>query len=363
MFGIGIGRKILDCYWRGALEDYVTAVAWSPDGKTLAASSAAGEVVLWHTSGTTAGTVSTLLGGAGQSVDCLGFSTGSLLAAGGQDGQVRIWRVPAAGAIPVSPLHSLKYEAWVDRLAWSPAGNQLAFCTGRQVRVWDAGAQAVVAALNFEASSVLDLAWHPTGECLAAAGYGGVKIWNSQNWDEDPWILDVPSATQVLAWSADGNYLACGNLDRTVAVLQWGNSHPWVMQGFPGKVRRLAWSDKASGLGAPLLAAAGGDSISVWEKQPDDFVGWDAWVLEGHSGAVGAIAFQPGTFLLASASEDGQVCLWHQVRQFAQLLEGAERGFSCLAWDAGGDKLAAGGRGGELLVWWKSNRPKGFARR
>jgi delta-aminolevulinic acid dehydratase/porphobilinogen synthase len=62
-------------------------------------------------------------------------------------------------------------------------------------------------------------------------------------------------------------------------------------------------------------------------------------------------------------AREGQVFLWHQVRQLAQLLEGAERGFSCLAWGAGGDKLAAGGRGGELLVWSKSNRPKGFARR
>lgn len=194
------------------------------------------------------------------------------------------WRLVSTGSswgwviieeLPISPLDSLKYEAWVDRLAWSLAGSELAFCTGRQVRVWDA-----------------------------------------------------------------------------FSVLQWGNSHAWVMRGFPGKVRRLV-SDKASGMGAPLLAAAGGD-ISV---------GWDAWVRSGHSGAIGAMAFPPGTFLLASASEDGQVCLWHQVRQFAQLLEGAERGFSCLAWGAGGDKLAAGGRGGELLVWWKSNRPKGFARR
>lgn len=33
--------------WRGALSDYVTAIAWSPDSRYLAAASAAGEVALF----------------------------------------------------------------------------------------------------------------------------------------------------------------------------------------------------------------------------------------------------------------------------------------------------------------------------
>jgi WD40 repeat protein len=71
-------------------------------------------------------------------------------------------------------------------------------------------------------------------------------------------------------------------------------------------------------------------------------------VLDSDLDIVQDIAFQPGTFHLASASGDGQVLLWHEAEQLAQLLTGASSGFSCLAWRPQGDKLAAGGQGGEV---------------
>ena len=48
MFGVGTKGKILfQQRWQSSLSEYVTAVAWSPDG-LLAASSAAGELVVWQ---------------------------------------------------------------------------------------------------------------------------------------------------------------------------------------------------------------------------------------------------------------------------------------------------------------------------
>jgi WD40 repeat protein len=84
-------------------------------------------------------------------------------------------------------------------------------------------------------------------------------------------------------------------------------------------------------------------------------------VLELHDGVVQAIAFQPGTFLLASAADDGYVCLLQEARQVAQILEGAPAGFSCLAWHPHGQQLAAGGQNGELLIWSNSTPTENFA--
>jgi WD40 repeat protein len=234
---------------------------------------------------------------------------------------------------------------------------------GRYVQVWDADSGNIAATLNFDASSVLGLDWRRDGQYLAISGYQGVKIWNSQDWNAAPYTLDVPSASVAITWSPDGKYLASGNMDRTITVLEWNNPHPWVMRGFPGKIRQLAWSEAKTQLGAPLLASSSVEGIVVWSKQTDRSLGWEGRVLNRHTEVVQAIAFQPSTFLLASAAEDGWVCLWHKAKRLAQVLDGAPDGFSCLAWHPAGDKLAAGGQNGELLIWSKTTRGQGFGRR
>jgi WD40 repeat protein len=337
------------------LADYVTAIAWSPDGQTLAACDAAGEVMLWHSS---TNQLPTLQAGNGASVDCIAFSRdGQFLAAGGQDGQVKIWRWREQELIATLE----NAPNWVDKLVWSPTSNQLAFSLGRYVQVWDANTSDIVVTLNFDTSSVLGIDWRPDGQYLAIAGYQGAKIWHRLDWDDDPYILDVPSASVVIAWSPDGKYLATGNMDRTITVLEWNNPHPWVMRGFSGKVRQLAWSEAKTQLDEPLLASSSIEGIVVWQKLADENLGWDSRILHRHTGVVQAIAFQPNSVVLASAAEDGWLCLWHKAKRLAQVIDNASDGLSCLAWHPQGRQLAAGSQNGELLVWSKATRGKGFA--
>ena len=357
MFGVGTKGKVLfQQQWQGSLSEYVTAVAWSPDG-LLAASSAAGEVIVWQD-----GSLISLLPAGVASIDCLAFSDdGKFLAAGGQDGKARVWSIPPTLLKEeVKLIASLdNAPSWVDKLAWSPTCNQLAFSLGRYVQIWDADSQTVITTLPFANSSVLDLAWRPNGESIATAGNGGVKVWSTIDWDDDPYLIDMPSASMVTAWSGDSKYIASGNFDNTITVLEYGSPHPWMMRGFPGKISNLTWSQRGSS-NAPLLAASSIEGIAVWKKEADDKDGWNANVLTLHERKVQALLFHPHSLLLASAADDGWLCLWRGAKQVGQILEGARGGFSCLAWSQDGQQLAAGGQDGELVIWSESKRGKGF---
>jgi WD40 repeat protein len=172
-------RRSFNVHWQDNLSDYVTAICWSTNRNLLAACSAAGEVLLWQD----IEEQSFLLQSAGDtSTDCLNFSyDGQFLAAGRQDGVLRIWNT-----------NSLKLVAelenprrWIDQLAWHPSCNQVAFSLGKKVQIWDAESRSAIAELNFENSSIFGMAWHPQGHKLAAGGQGGeVLMWKRDDIEE-----------------------------------------------------------------------------------------------------------------------------------------------------------------------------------
>ena len=131
------------------------------------------------------------------------------------------------------------------------------------------------------------------------------------------------------------------------------------MRGFPGKISNLTWSQPLSN-NTPLLAASSVEGIAVWKKEANDEDGWNARVLTLHDSKIRALEFHPHSLLLASAADDGWLCLWTKAKQVGQILEDARGGFSCLAWSHDGQQLAAGGQNGELIIWLESKLGKGF---
>lgn len=345
--------------WKHRLSDYVTAIAWSTDGSLLAATSSAGEVVLFPEAQGKEQSPVVLQTATGDAISSLGFSAdGQYLAAAGQGGDVVVWvlqRSEKGYAVALRQSHS---GVWIDQLAWHPARPQLAYGVGSHVKIWDSAATET---LDFQASSVLHLSWRPQGDRLAVSGHGGVKVWNAADWSATPKLIAVPGASLYAAWSSDGRYLGSGNLDRTLTVMAWDSPPPWLMQGFPGKVRQVAWSETVSASGTPLLAAACVEGITLWRQGDDDKGSWRSQVLQHHTDRVNGIAFQPETSRLASAGADGTVCLWETKKAPAALLKIPEGGCSALAWHPGGALVAIAGTTGGIGVWGLEERKsKGF---
>ena len=338
--------KFLD---KQKFSEYVRGVAWSPCGDRLAIISAQGELALWQNK-----QLEFLQLASDFSLDCLGFSAdGQWLAAAGQAGKIQIWRL-AEPSQTFELIDTLDCgTAWIDSLAWHFQDNILAFAVNRELKIWDAQSQEISQNLDFEVSSIFNLVWHPQENFLAASGHGGVKIWQSDNWQQEPEQLQVPGASLDCAWSSDGKYLASGNLDRTISLLDWDNPPPWLMQGFPSKVSQVAWSHHAD---QPLLAASCQEGVTIW-KFNHQSKNWQSHVLQ-HQKMVQAIAFSPNADFLASAGDDGELKIW-QGKKLLQTLKG-NSGFSCLAWHPTGNYLAAGNQNGELAIWQFAPSGKGF---
>lgn len=348
-------KPLLTEQLRLTLSDYVTAIAWSPTYHCLVAATGSGEIQYIQDF-----TPELLQAPTGQSIDAIAFSAdGRWLAAGGQAGCISLWKLPLHSLH--GPAHTLDCGAtWIERLSWHPTHRYLAFLQGKTLRIWDAEQATFKQEIEL-AERPQNVQWSPAGNVLAIALKTNVQIWHPFQSAAPLYQWELTATPITLNWSTDGTFLACAIYDQSIGILNWSelcqtNSEsltseelPVLMRGFPGKVRALAWADIPDSNVSPMLAAATREVIAMWLLIPEE--GWQSWVLDLHSEIVLDVAFQPKTGLLASLSNDGWLILWQLAVEAVQILEGAAEGFSCLAWHSSGKYLAAGGQQGELFVW------------
>lgn len=164
----------MDAAWQSGVSDYVSALAWSPDGALLAVVGADGSVMVL--AGATGEVVQRLEGHAGGALAAAFSRDGRFLATGGQDGRARLWAASTGTACVSLDAGG----AWVEHVAWSPASATLATAAGRLLRRWSEDGALLMSHEGHE-STVTGLAWLASSwsgrEELAASCYGGVKVW------------------------------------------------------------------------------------------------------------------------------------------------------------------------------------------
>ena len=111
--------------------DPVYAIAWSPDGKTLATAGFDNTVRLWD-----AATRKEIKKFEGHTKLVLAVAIapdGKHILSGSQDNTAKIWDVPTSGPAKTFAGHPAALEA----LAVKPDGKQFAAAAGKSVKVWD----------------------------------------------------------------------------------------------------------------------------------------------------------------------------------------------------------------------------------
>jgi WD40 repeat protein len=369
------------------------ALAFSPDGKTLAAAKD-NTVQLWDAA---LGQMVRTLAGHTDRVTAVVWSPDSKLLAAGAHGRIiRVWSRDSDKPRPqIMHFESPESNDAPTALAWGPGGRVLAAAGfGPQVHLYEVDTGKPTRTMRKPRANSNVITWLPEGMGVAVAGFpGAIWVWTGRGPDPTRTYTACDPGSQLwqLAWSPDGKTLGYGKDSNAGVVLLWDPAAARFLKVFGrphrgGRGLHFAWSPDAKRLAiqdlrgvvvygadsGDLLAAPPGHATSV------SYVGWspDGTFLTTcgtqtdrttrvHESASGQLLYTLPTNTHPSWSPDGRTIatpsnpleLWDgKTGQKLGPIAGRVRVGAPVAWSPGGRLIAAGGADHSILLWDAGSR-------
>lgn len=327
----------IEFLWHSALQDYITSVAWSPNGSQLAVGSVSGEAAVYSASGERRHHWPQVHE---EGVDALAWRPdGQALVTAGRDGTWKMWDVTTGQKLVEHAPGGL----WIEHAAWSSQHKLLAIGGGNKVTLWNEQGEPAAEPITLP-RAVAEIAWIMAESTLAIAFSTGLSLRDSAGKEERFFAAKDPILS--FAFNPSGKWLVTGTQDNAVHVWNTDSGAEMHMRGYPAKVRQLAWHR-----GGRWLAAGGGESVAVWDCSGRGPEGRQPIMLEWHHDQIRALHYQPGGDWLASGAEDGGVAVWSPTQRQQLITAGKiSNGVTRVAWSPDGKKLAATGSEGAVQM-------------
>ena len=293
-----------------AFNSWVTSVAFSPDGKLLAAG-AKDAVQLIDVE--TKSIVREVVTKSGQ-VRAVAFSPDGKVLATGSYQNVSLWNAATGELVKAIKGH----RAYVTSLAFSPDGSRLATaCEDEIARVWKLDGDETPLLFKEHKLPVTGIAWSPDGKRLATSAgddtrptkEGQVKVWDASTGEvRQTFELHKKGATGV-AFSTNGDYVASSGIDEHVNVYDLNAKKP--LGFYAGHSRPtnavLFHPDEETAISVSGGRAVGKNELKVWEFA----TGEELATAEAHEGRIAALALSKDGRTLATGGYDKSVALWN----------------------------------------------------
>jgi WD40 repeat protein len=286
----------------GAAAD-VQSVAFSPDGRTLAAGTSVKTVWLWNVSRPAAPAPfrGMPLTGPAALVSGVAFSPdGRTLAASSEDDKVWLWSVHAnrGTAAPDGTLAGA--TDWANTVAFSPDGRSLAEGTSdASVLVWNVATRGITATLD-QPQPVTSVTWDGQNRVAASDADGTVALWSLPT----P-VLDTGNFPASVAYSPDGATLAVGGT--SVQLWDVATHTLLVTHWLPPQVTVNATAFSPTGTAVAVALSNG--TVALLNARTLAPLGKPFIVITG-PGTAESVAFSPSGALLVTGADDGSLRLF-----------------------------------------------------
>ena len=291
LFQVGTNRLVRTWKTGAAVEK----VAFSPDGKQLAAASGKA-ALLYDVAG---GKLQQRLQHSGAVLAAAYAGGGRYLVTGSADRSTRIWDA-ASGEL----LHTIAGSAAQQTIAVSTDGSLFAVLSQGQAAagVYDSATGDNVATVH-PPGPVTDLAFSPNGAYLVTTGRRNGFVWDTKAWSLLHTLSGHEAAIDDVAFAPDGRVVTA-SIDSSAFV--WDPATGASLNELAGQHQQKVFAVAVSPDNSQVATASADDTARIWT----DGLGAKARILAGHKDSVTGAQYSPDGSLLMTWSDDGTARIW-----------------------------------------------------
>lgn len=277
----------------------VQKIAVSRDGALAISGDSDGNVILWDVvSGSELRRAPAVKG----QVIALAFAPdGQSIAVGGAGNEASVLTTNT-----LEPQYSLAgHTAAINAVAFNPDGRMLATASSDDTaRIWNLDTRESVAVLSEHLNDVVAIAWSANGAFVVTGSLDNtLAIWDAQSWKLQHKLEGHTNDVTCLSISPDGDRIASGGADGAVRVWNVADGKQISQRDLGRDIRDVAFASD----GVRLAVAKDHPVLDLIPANDEKAA---PYALRGHSAAIASVAFLPAGDQMLSASRDGSVKLW-----------------------------------------------------